>query len=87
MLREGRWLEPERRDTTVLGFARRDRFDDSARVLQLIGLPAHVVHHYTRLARQTAKLPHELLNYAAQSPAPRRPIAAPGRRSPRKAGL
>ena len=61
-------MELERRDTTLRGFARRERFNDSARVLRLIGLPTHVVYHYTRLARHTAKLPHELLDYAAQPP-------------------
>jgi len=71
MLPEGRWRQRERRDTTRLGLARRKRFDESARVLRLINLPTHVIHHYTRLARHTAKLPHELLNYAAQPPAPR----------------
>ena len=59
------WKGAERRDRTLVGRVRRKRFGDSVRVLQLIDLSAHVIRHYARLARETARLPHELLNYAA----------------------
>jgi len=76
MTRVAMWNGSDRRDRTLIGRARRKRFGDSVRVLRLIDLSAHVIRHYARLARETARLPHELLNYAADEPK-NRPGAGP----------
>ena len=48
-------------DAGAIGVARRKRFDDSLDLLRALGLSPAAVDHYRRLARQTHKLPHELV--------------------------
>ncbi len=52
---------PERRDTSPAGVWNREQFEASLGLLHALGLPLSVIEHYRELARETGRLPHELI--------------------------
>jgi len=51
----------DRRNPSPLGRRRRKSFEQSLNVLRALGLPSWVVRCYLRAARDTDRLPHEIL--------------------------
>ncbi|GEM_PF-1587074 len=67
----------ERRDTSPAGLARRARFEASLALLRSLGLSPRAVEHYRQRARETHRLPHELVRDVAEAAARPRGRAAP----------
>lgn len=51
----------ERRDNSPQGIVRRKRFEDSLDLLRALGLSSHAIEHYRWFARETRRMPHELV--------------------------
>ncbi|HLW47673.1 MAG TPA: hypothetical protein VKW09_07890 [bacterium] len=51
----------ERRDTSPAGTWNRAQFEESLKLLRVIGLSARAMEHCQRKARETQLLPHEVL--------------------------
>jgi len=51
----------DRRDNSLQGIMRRRKFEDSLDLLRTLGLSSHAIEHYRWFARETRRLPHELV--------------------------
>ncbi|HLJ62368.1 MAG TPA: hypothetical protein VKZ50_21825 [bacterium] len=79
MSNAARRLARDKRDTTQLGGARRQRFEDSLDLLRALGLSVQAIDYYGSLARTTRKLPHEMVREVLEAQVRRaNPTAALG---------
>jgi hypothetical protein len=73
----------ERRDTSPAGAAGRNQFEESFKLLTLLGLSAQALDYYRRRANEARRLPHEVVRDVAEQASQRPGGNAPGYTVPR----